>query len=123
MRLLLVMLAVALQAVISESFAQQRNTPYTVPDEHKDFVQQFNALLEKFPEAKKRFKLADVGNPDESREFVRQFDALLEKFPNTKKRFRPGDTGNLPVAQRVILWECTEFPPGSGFVDCVPKIQ
>lgn len=60
------MLAAALLTpFIVPTSAQETKQPsytYTVPDEHKEFVEQFKMLLKKFPKAEKRFKLADVGD-------------------------------------------------------------
>ena len=46
------------------------NETYTVPDEHKEFVDQFYNLLKKFPKAAKRFKLADMGDPPVERHVI-----------------------------------------------------
>lgn len=87
MRLSLMILAFAVQAAVLESFAQETKQPsntYTVPDEHKEFVHEFNVLIEKFPKAKMRFKLAEMGDAplEKNDEWELECEAIGGPFDN-----------------------------------------
>ena len=46
----------------SRETKQAAEEPHVLPEEHKEFVAEFNKLLERFPNAALRFKLADTGD-------------------------------------------------------------
>lgn len=65
--------------------------PDVIPEEHKEFVEEFRNLLRRYPNSAGRFRLADLGeNPP--------------KLP--------------PTIRWEVTWECTDW--GDFGVDCRP---
>jgi hypothetical protein len=65
--------------------------PVAIPEEHRDFVEEFRDLLRKYPKSAGRFRLADLGeNPP--------------KLP--------------PTTRWEVHWECTDA--GEFGMDCRP---
>jgi hypothetical protein len=67
-----------------------------VPEEHKDFFDEYFALLKKYPKAGERYALADRGTH--------------------------ADPGTQSLAH-VVQWECEEFGDGTPGLDCKPKLE
>lgn len=54
----------------SRDLKQFGDKPYVPPAEHKEFFDDFNSLLKRYPKAAQRFKLADTGEQPAARHVI-----------------------------------------------------